>query len=452
MKEFDLIVIGAGSGLHVADAAAELHSVAVVEEGPMGGTCLNRGCIPSKAIIHSADVAELVGRAPVFGILPKGYKVDFASVTKRASQAVDKDARAIERSIRVTRNMTLFKKRCRFVAERTLAVGNKKISGRKVVVAAGTRPSIPLIEGIEDVKYLTSDNAMRLTKQPKSMVVLGGGFIAAELAHFFGALGTRVTIVQRSVLLREEDREIADAFTRIFSRKHNVILGYTTKSASQSGSKITLTIESADRKKTKRLETDALLIATGRIPNTDLLDVKKGDIAVDSRGYVKVNRYLETTAPNTWALGDIVGKYLLKHSANLEAQYVWQNAFGKKQPVDYWPMPHAIFTSPQIAAVGYAEDELKEKRVSYAVGRYWYKDTGMGLALAEEDGFVKILADRKTHKILGCHIIGPEAASIIHEVIVAMRFGATAEQLAGTTHIHPATSEVVQRAAARVEW
>ncbi len=453
MKEFDLVVLGAGSGLNVASAAANNGlKVAIVEEGPMGGTCLNRGCIPSKMIIHSADVAELFDKSHLFGIRPKGYKVDFAKITKHASRTVDEEAKEIEEGIRETENMELFKARGKFVAERTIETGNKKICGEKVVVAAGTRPSVPPIEGIEDVNYITSDEALRLTKQPKTMIVMGGGFIACELAHFYGALGTKVTILQRSILLREEDREIADTFTRVFSSKHKVVLGYTPKSVRQKGGKIIITAEDMRGKK-KVFETDSFLIATGRTPNTDILDARKGGIEIDEKGYIKTNEFLETTAKNTWALGDIVGRYLLKHSANLEAQYVWQNAFGKvKKPVDYWPMPHAIFSSPQIAAVGYTEEELKDKAIDYAVGRCPYSSTGMGLALAEKNGFAKILADRSSRKILGCHIIGPEAATLIHEVVVAMKANLTTDALLNAVHIHPATSEVVQRAVARIDW
>jgi mycothione reductase len=451
MHEFDLIVIGAGSGLNVASAAASRGlSVAVVEEGPMGGTCLNRGCIPSKVIIHSANIAEEINRSHLFGIVSSIKKINFAEITKRASAEVDKEAREIENGIKATKNMTLFKNRGRFVGERTLAVGSKQIKGRKVVVAAGTRTTIPPIEGINDVKYITSDEALRLREQPKSMVVIGGSFIAAELAHFFGALGTKVTILQRSIMLRNEDREIAEAFTKIFGRKHKIILGYNPESVRQKGSKITIT--ASNGKKEIKLDADSLLIATGRTPNTDILDVSKGRIETDERGYIKVNQYLETSARSTWALGDIAGKYLLKHSANLEAKYVINNMLHEKKPVDYWPMPHAIFTNPQIAAVGFTEEELKEKKIDYAVGRCHYKDTGMGLALQEKDGFVKILAGRRTRKILGCHIIGPDASSIIHEVIVAMKLGATADHLASAVHIHPAMSEVVQRAALRIEW
>jgi len=425
--------------------------VAIVDDGPMGGTCLNRGCIPSKVILHSADVAETIDTAKKFGIISKGYKVDFAKVTQRASQAVDKDSREIEESIKRTENMELFKKKAKFVSERTLSVGNKEISGKKVVVAAGTRPTVPPIDGIKNVKFMTSDDALRLTKQPKSIIILGGGFIAAELAHFFGGLGTKVTILQRSSLLKKEDREISDTYTRVVSKKYNVVLGYSAKNVKKIGNKITVTAESKDGKSKKKLEAESLLVATGRVPNTDVLDVKKGGIEVNDRGYIKVNKFLETSAPNTWALGDIVGNYLLKHSANLEAEYVWHNAFGKKKiKIDYWPMPHAIFSSPQIAAVGFTEEQLKEKNIHYVVGKYTYEDSGMGLALDEKDGFVKILVDNHSRKILGCHIIGPDASILIHEVVVAMKAGLTVEALTHAIHVHPALSEVVQRAALNI--
>ncbi|MBI4896255.1 MAG: dihydrolipoyl dehydrogenase [Candidatus Aenigmarchaeota archaeon] len=453
MDSFDVIVIGAGSGLNVAAAAASKGlRVALVDDGPMGGTCLNRGCIPSKMILHAADIAEQMDHASVIGVLSKGHTVQFANIINRASREVDHEARDIEAGIKQTKNMTLFKARARFVAPLTLVVGSKTITGKKIIIAAGTRPTIPSIPGIEKVNYLTSDDALRLAKQPKRIVILGGGFIAAELAYFYHALGTDVTVIQRSVLLRQEDREIADAFTKIVSKKYTVLLGYEISAVKQTGKTITLTIVGKNNKK-QIIKTDALLVATGRTPNTDVLDVAKGDVAVDERGYVRVNDFLETSAPNTWALGDIVGKYLFKHSANLEASYAIVNALdNRKETIDYWPMPHAIFSSPQIAAVGYTEEELKQKEIPYAIGRYEYKKTGMGLALAEKDGFVKILADKNTHEILGCHILGPDAATLIHEVIIAMKARLPVEAVAQITHIHPALSEVVQRAAANIEW
>ena len=451
MKEFDFIVIGAGSGLNVASSVVDMGlNVAIVEDGPMGGTCLNRGCIPSKIIIHSADVAQTFEKSDLFG-LKSNYSVNFTKIIKRASDLVDKDAKEIEQGINETENMELFKTKAKFLNERTIIVGNKKIKARKILVSAGTRPVAPPIEGLDKVNYITSDEALRLKKQPKNMVILGGGFIACELAHFYSSLGTKVTLLQRSILLRNEDREIANAFTNSFSKKHNVILGYSTKIVRKKNKKILIDIENNRKKKT--IETDTLLIATGRTPNSDILEVEKAGIKTNQKGYIKVNKYMQTTNPKIWALGDIVGNYLLKHSANLEAKFVFQNAFTKnKKPINYWPMPHAIFSSPQISAVGFTEEQLKEEKINYAVGKYYYKNTGMGIALSELEGFVKILADKKTKKILGCHIIGQDASSIIHEVIVAMKNNLTTQKIVDTVHIHPALSEVVHRAIARIEW
>ena len=453
MQSFDLIVIGAGSGLNVSSSAAEMGmKVAVVEKGPMGGTCLNRGCIPSKIIIHSADVAETIRKSKSFGINSRINSVDFAKITSRASNLVDKESGEIEEAIIEDKNTTLFKEEAKFIGDRTLKVGIKTIKGDKVIIAAGTRPFVPPIEGLSEVGYITSDEALRLKKRPKAMTIIGGGYIAAELAHFYGALGTRINIIQRrNFLIPEEDEEISQKFTKIFKKKYKVLTEFNAKKVYKKGGKF---IVEAENKKTKRkLISDALLVAAGRIPNTDILDVNKTNVEVDDKGFIKTNEYLETTAKNIWALGDIVGRYLFKHSANLEAEYVYYNAvLNKKIKIDYAAMPHAIFSSPQIAGVGLREQDLSEGKMGYAVGRYEFIKSGMGLALQDDEGFVKIFADRKTRKILGCHILGSDASTLIHEVIVAMKAGLEVDSLSKAVHIHPALSEVVQRAVNDIEW
>ena len=453
MQTFDLIVIGAGSGLNISSAAAEMGmKVAVVDKGPMGGTCLNRGCIPSKIIIHSANVAETIKKSKSFGINSKISSVDFRRITSRASNLVDKEAKEIEEAIIEDKNTTLLKAEAKFIAERTLKAGKEMIKGDKVIIAAGTRPSVPNIEGLKEVDYITSDEALRLKKQPKTMTILGGGYIATELAHFYGALGTKINIVQRGkFLIPNEDGEISMKFTDIFRKKYNVLTEFNATKVSKKGNKFIIVAE--NKKSKKKIVSDALLVATGRIPNTDILDVKKGNVEIDDKGFIKTNEFLETTAKNTWALGDIAGKFLFKHSANLEAEYVYRNAIlNEKAKVDYEAMPHAIFSSPQIAGVGLREQDLKDKRIDYAAGRYEYIKSGMGLALQDKDGFVKIFADKKTRKILGCHILGTDASTLIHEVIVAMKAGLAVDAIQDAVHVHPALSEVVQRAVNNIEW
>jgi len=453
MENFDVIVIGAGSGLMISSGAADAGlKTAVIEKGPMGGTCLNRGCIPSKIIIHSAEVAEQIKNAKQFGIYPKGYTVDFKKITQRASKIVDKDAKNIEEAIREDKHTTLFKTQAKFTGYKTLQVGKKTIKGNKIFIVAGTRPTIPPIEGLKDVDYMTSKEALRLTKQPKHLVMIGGGYISTELAHFYLNLGTKVTIIQRrDRLIPAEDEEMSTIFTNAFKKKCNVILNSNAVKVSKKGNNFITTIKTGN--KLKNITSDKLLVATGRTPNTDILDVKKTKVKTNKRGYIKVNKYMETSEKNIWAFGDIAGIYLFKHSANLEAEYCYHNAFNKnKLKVDYTAMPHAIFSSPQIAGVGPTEQELIQKKVNYAKGTYKYINSGMGIALNDKEGLVKILVDKKTKKILGCHILGTHASTLIHEVLVAMKAKQKVNILDDTVHIHPALSEVVQRAVSNIEW
>ena len=321
-------MIGSGSGLEIsAEASDRGMSVAVVEEGPFGGTCLNRGCIPSKMLIHCADVVETIEKAHLFGIQAHVENIDWDFIMKRTYQEIDQDAQAIENGNRNAENITVFKGSGRFVANKTLEVNGQQITADTILIAAGTRPWVPEIPGLDQVAYLTSDEALRLPEQPKRMAVVGGGYIAAELAHFFGALGTEVTLIhRRSTMLREEDQEIAERFTQVYQRRFNLLLdsqvtGVKAKDgASRNGPmELSVAVERQGQTHQKNIEVDVLLMATGRVPNTDLLAVANTGVETDGRGYVKTDGYLETNVPGIWALGDIVGKYLLKHSANLEA-------------------------------------------------------------------------------------------------------------------------------------
>ena len=448
MRSFDLIVIGSGSGLEVsAEAADRGLSVAVIESGPFGGTCLNRGCIPSKLLIHSADVMETIQRSELFGITAHVSAIDWDFIVKRASDTVDEDARTVEEGNRQHPKITVFKDTARFVGRKRVEVAGEEISAETIVIAAGTRPRIPEIEGLSDVPFLTSDEALRLQKQPRKLVIVGGGYIAAELAHFFGALGTEVTIVQRGPrLLRQEDDDISQRFTEVYQRRFQMLLNTTVKRASRRDGEIVLDLASGAGEAS--VTGDALLLAVGRVPNTDVLDVAQTGVEVGEDGYVQTNEFLETNVPGIWALGDIVGRYLLKHSANLEAAFVAHNAFNPENnvPVDYHAMPHAIFASPQVASIGLTEREAGEAGVPFVANTYNYYDTAYGSSIEDKDGFVKALAHRETREILGCHIIGSEASMLIQEVANAMRVRMTTDAITQAIYVHPALPEVLQRA------
>lgn len=436
------MVVGSGAGLDVASyAAGSGMSVALIEEGPLGGTCLNRGCIPSKMLIHYADVAQTIGESAKFGIKSKIENIDFASIVKRVSEFVDAESDKIEKSVRAAGNPVLYKIRSKFIGPKRMQVGEEIIEADKVFIVGGTRPFAPPIAGLSETPYLDSTKALRLTKQPEHLIVIGGGYIAAELAHFFGSLGTKITIlVREEKMLDNEDEEIADWFTRKFSQKYNILLKTEAETVSfrDNGFKIRL-------KDGRKLAADQLLVATGRIPNTDILDVKASGVETDEKGYIKADDYLETNVKGIWAFGDIIGILPFRHTANDQVKCTVRNAFsGQKEPFDPFAIGHAVFSSPQVGGVGKTEQELKRNGVKYRTGRAELKYTGMGGALME-NGLAKVLVDEQNN-ILGCHIIGPQASILIHEAIVAMKVNGKAEAITDSVYIHPALPEWLQRA------
>lgn len=462
MQKFDLIVIGSGSGLDVANAATQNGlKVAVIEKDRMSGTCLNRGCIPSKLLIHSADVAEIIKSANLFGIEVDGLSVNFQKIVERVNNITDHKSGQIKNAFKDIENPKLFAKECKFVGEKTILIGdNEKITAENILIASGTRPQIPKkIKGLEGSSYITSNEALRLKKQPRVITFIGGGYITCELAHFFGSLGTEINIVQLGdALISKEDEEISKKFTEVFSKKYNVYLGYETESVSKrkrnsdndADSIFQIIAKNSDGRKSLELDSDQLLLAVGRIPNSDILDIEKAGVKVHEKGFIITDDYLETNIKGIFALGDAVGRYQFKHNANHESRYAFNNILhpNRKVAVDYTSMPHAIFSSPQVAGVGFTEQELKKKSIDYQRSVYPYINTGMGEAIEDRDGFVKFLVDGKSRKILGCHIIGSHASILINEVLVAMRVGdGTIDSISRTIHIHPALSEVIARAA-----
>ena len=453
MKEFDLIVIGSGSGLDVASAfASHGKKVAVVEPGPLGGTCLNRGCIPSKMLIHRADIVQEVENSEKFHIDAEVNDVDFTEIVDEVNQEVHEDSQNIENGIKNSENHTLYRTEAEFIDNKTLDVSDaeqeeNEITADKIVVAAGTRPFVPPIDGIEDVDYMTSKEALELREKPDDMIVIGGGYISNELAHFFDAMGVEIAILERNdTLLGHEDQDISEKYTEIAEERFNVYTSFSASEASQKDGRIHVVAEDEDGE-TREFEADELLVAAGRVPNTDKLKTENTDIETSERGFIEVDEYMQTSVDHIYALGDIIGQHPFKHAANLEANVALVNAFaGNRKEIDYTAMPHAVFSSPQIAGVGKTEQELEEEDAEYVKSTYDYEQTGMGMALKEEDGFVKVLASEEG-EILGCHIIGPHASQQIHEVLVAMKAGSgKVSDIQDTIHIHPALNEVVQRA------
>ena len=454
MKKYDVIVIGSGGGAKIITPCARLGlKVAAIEKEALGGTCLNRGCIPSKMLIHPADVAVEIREAEKFDIrTDKSLSINFASLVKRISNTVDADSAKIAAGYNRNPNITHYHAPARFVSNKVIHISGEEITADRIFISVGVRPHIPPIPGLQGTPYMTSTEALRNTRLPRKMIVLGGGYIAVELGHAYGALGTEIHFLVRSQLLRREDPDVVKEFQDVFSKRYHVHLGVIPKKVNYDQNLFTVTYQDPSGKE-ERITADALLVATGISPNTDSLGLENTDITLSKEGFVKVDDRLETTVQGVYALGDCIGRYLYRHSVNFEGEYLMRTLFVEKnnEPIRYPPVPHAIFTNPQVAAVGKTESELKEEGLAYVVGINRYKDSAMGMALLSDHGFVKILIDRQSRKLLGAHIIGPEASDMIHMLIAFMYKEATLDDLLGMIYIHPALPEVVRNAARKAK-
>jgi mycothione reductase len=340
-----------------------------------------------------------------------------------------------------------------FTGEYTLEVNGQQIKGRTIFIVSGARPFIPSVRGIETVPFLTNESALQLTKRPESMIIIGGGYIAAEFAHFFEAMGTRVTILQRNKwLVPDEEPEVSEALRKALARRMEIHTNTEVVDIKKSEHGVTVITRDSDG---KRLEHSAqhLLLACGRKSNADLLMVENTGIKVDGRGYIVVDEYFETSKKDIWAFGDAIGKKMFRHSANHEAELVWHNAVhGKKSRLNYLTVPHAVFTYPEIASIGLTEQEAVKLmgKQEILVGKAMYTDVARGEAMRETEGFTKAVVHGKSGKILGYHIIGPQASILIQEVVNVMAGDSNLWAVAKGMHIHPALSEVVLKAFAKL--
>lgn len=450
MSTHDLLVVGGGAGNNLATrASGEGLDVGLVEKGPIGGACLTRGCDPSKMLLRRAHVVEQIRNAKQFGISADVQDIDFERIVTESNQPFDEEAEEIEAELRDMDGFSLYKGEGEFVDDRALTVDGERVDAEKVVIAVGARPAVPsAIDGIDEVDFSTSDDALRFDERPDNLVIIGGGYVAAELGYFYGAMGSSVTVIGRSEeLLSREDRDVRSAFTEQFSENHTVYTGHEAAAVSEDGGEFTVEAETDDGEAVE-VTGDELLLATGRTPNTDITNVEAAGVDTDEKGYIEVDDYLATSAENVWAFGDAIGPPMFRHTANHESQYVFENAVeGRQEAVDYTGNAHAVFTSPEIAGLGQTEQELDEDGREYVTGRMAYDEVPMGLAMKADSGFVKVLADPDDGTILGCHIFGPEASTLVHEVVTAVTAGdGTVSDIADAIHIHPALNEVVEGA------
>lgn len=450
MREFDVIVIGSGAGMSIAANALGIGlRVALVDHGPLGGTCLNNGCIPSKVLLYPADVVRQLQDAAIIGVAARAPRIDFARVMRRMRSYVDEGREEMERGVAHTDALTWYRDTGQFVGDYTMQVGAETITAPKIIIAAGARPLVPPIEGLEAVGYLDNVSVLQLARAPRSLAIIGGGFIAAEYAHFFSAVGCKTVILERNPrILKGEEPDISEIVQRRLGRYVDIRVNYeVVKVEKTRGGKMVTAIDRTNDK-VYRFKVQEVMLAAGRRANTDLLKPERTGVQTDARGWIVVNEYLETTKPNIWALGDAIGKHMFRHTANYEADVVWTNAFGDhKHQMDYHAVPHAVFTHPQVGSVGMTQAQAEQAGLKIMVGMARYMDVAKGYAMGELDTLVKVIVEQKTGRILGCHIAGPEAAVLVQAITYLMHAGDQDYMpLALAQTIHPALSEVVVHA------
>ncbi|BBX97480.1 mycothione reductase [Mycobacterium lacus] len=454
METYDIAIIGTGSGNSILDERYARKRVAICEQGAFGGTCLNVGCIPTKMFVYAAEVAKTIRNAARYGVDARIDRVRWDDIVSRVFGRIDPIALSGEDYRRSAPNIDVYRQHTRFgpvqadgrYLLRTDA--GEEFTAEQVVIAAGSRPVIPPAILTSGVDYHTSDTVMRIAELPEHVVIIGSGFVAAEFAHVFSALGVRVTIVIRGgCLLRHCDDTICERFTRIAATKWELHTHRNVVNARNRDPGIALELDDGGV-----LNADLLLVATGRVSNADLLDAEQAGIEVED-GRVLVDEYQRTSARGVFALGDVSSPYLLKHVANHEARVVARNLLcdwddtGSMAATDHRYVPAAVFTDPQLAAVGLTENQAIARGFDISVAIQDYGDVAYGWAMEDTTGIVKLIADRASGCLIGAHIMGYQASSIIQPLIQAMSFGLTAAEMArGQYWIHPALPEVVENA------
>ncbi len=459
MRHFDLCVIGSGTGNTIITKQFQDWKVALVDgQEWFGGTCLNVGCIPTKMFAHAADLAEDARHAAALGVDTGEVRVRWSDLRDRVFGRIDPLAADGEAYRRDSDNVALYREMARFVAPKMLRVGDEQLTADRFVLAAGSRPRIPDVPGIDDPELAdrihTSDTIMRLAELPKSLIIVGGGLVAAEFAHIFAAFGTQVTVLHRGPrLLRFADEAVSERFTDLISRRVVLRLGQHFASVADAAGRIEVGTTDDDGIE-YFFEADHLLVATGRIPNGDTLALDATGVELDDAGRVVTDAYQRTTADGIWALGDVSSPLQLKHVSNHEARVVRHNLLHPDDLVasDHRFVPQAVFSGPQVACVGLTEAQCREQGLRHAVGLRDYGGVAYGWAMEDTDHFAKVIADPATGALLGAHIIGPDAPNLIQPLVQAMSFSQDVRTVArGQYWIHPALAEVVENALLAVE-
>ncbi|HEY1857768.1 dihydrolipoyl dehydrogenase [Acidocella sp.] len=451
-ENFDVIVIGSGPGGYVcAIRAAQLGlKVACVEKrATLGGTCLNIGCIPSKALLQSSEnFHQMSHDMKDHGIMIGEVKLDLARMQARKGEVVTANTKGVEFLFKKNK-ITWIKGAAAFTGPNTIAVEGKDYAAKSIVIATGS-DSVPL-KGVEvdEKRIVTSTGALELDKVPGHMVVIGGGVIGLELGSVWRRLGAEVTVIEfLDRITPGMDNEVSTAFQKVLAKQgFKFMLGHKVTAAAVSDKGVTLSVEPAKGGEAEQIKADIVLLSIGRYAYTEGLNLAAAGVETDERGRVKTDAHFATNVPGVYAIGDVIAGPMLAHKAEDEGVAVAERLAGQAGHVNYDAIPSVVYTWPEVAAVGKTEEELKAAGVSYVVGKFPFTANGRARAMGATDGFVKVLSEKGTDRLLGAHILGPDAGTLIAELTTAIEFGASAEDVGRICHAHPTLSEAVKEAA-----
>ncbi|MFH7810986.1 MULTISPECIES: dihydrolipoyl dehydrogenase [Acetobacter] len=450
--DYDVVVIGAGPGGYVcAIRAAQLgFRVACVEKrATLGGTCLNVGCIPSKALLQSSENYHAAGHDfAAHGVLIDSVKLDLAKMQARKADIVGANVKGVEFLFKKN-GITWLKGHGKVEGTGRLSVDGKPVTARHIIIASGSdSANLPGIE-VDEKVIVTSTGALELSEVPKRLVVIGGGVIGLELGSVWHRLGAEVTVVEfLDRLVPGTDNEVAAQFQKLLTKQgFKMKLGHKVTKAEKTKKGVVLSIEPSAGGTVETLEADVVLVAVGRTAASKNMGLEEAGIALDKRGRVEVDAHYATNVPGIYAIGDVIAGPMLAHKAEEEGVALAELLAGQAGHVNYDAIPGVIYTWPEVASVGFTEEQLKDKGVAYKTGKFPFLANGRARALGMTDGFVKVLADKQTDRVLGVHIIGPAAGELIAEATMAIEFGASAEDIGRVCHAHPTLSEAVKEAA-----
>lgn len=452
MSNYDLVVIGGGPAGYVgAIRAAQLGmKVACVEKrGALGGTCLNVGCIPSKALLKTSErYEEAEHEFEGQGIKVKGLGIDLKQMMKNKDGIVGNLTKGIEGLFKKNK-VDYIQAEGVISGDNEVTAGDKKLQTKNILIATGSDVMpLPGVE-IDEKRIVSSTGALELSEVPKHMVVVGGGVIGLELGSVWRRLGAKVTVVEfLDHITPGMDMEISKQFQKLLKKQgFEFKMNHKVTSAKAKGKDVAVTVEASQGGDAETIKADVVLVAIGRRPYTEGLGLDKLGVKLDGRGRIEINDHFQTNKPNIYAVGDVVAGPMLAHKAEEEAVVAVEIMDGQKAHIDHNLVPGVIYTAPEVANVGKTEEQLKEAGIKYNVGKFPFLANSRGRAVGQTDGFVKILSDAETDLVLGCHMIGPDAGTLIAEVVAVMEFGGSAEDIARTCHAHPTLNEAVKEAA-----